>query len=390
MGVIIFNGVASTDYNIEVETYPEYETPSKDYEAVHVPGRNGDVYISLESYKNVNRTYEISVASPEPNHYTRLANGVSEWLNSAVDYARLEDSYEPEYYRMAVYEDEVSISNILNHGGKTRVTFKCKPQRFLKSGDRPIIVPLTKTSPEQKVLYLESMLSKIIASLSYTFTFENNRLTIYDTPLNYGVASNRPIEEKVSKMEEIIFAINSKIPYRLSFNSNILNLSSENRTFTTGSNLDIRIDNIIKAFNTINTSIPFKFTFNGNNMQIADEKRMYTDPSTGKEVSTIPEYQPYGGSSLYNPTKFRALPIITIMGTGSGEFTIGKCRISISDIGGHVTIDSELQDCYSGSANKNYDVSLPNGFPVLEPGDNSFSFTGGITSVEVIPKWWTI
>ena len=29
-------------------------------------------------------------------------------------------------------------------------------------------------------------------------------------------------------------------------------------------------------------------------------------------------------------------------------------------------------------------------FPKLVPGSNTISFSGGITSVEIIPRWWTI
>ena len=54
------------------------------------------------------------------------------------------------------------------------------------------------------------------------------------------------------------------------------------------------------------------------------------------------------------------------------------------------TIDSELQDAYKGTTNCNSLVTLSNGFPKLIKGENEISFSGGITSVEVIPKWWTL
>jgi phage-related protein len=40
--------------------------------------------------------------------------------------------------------------------------------------------------------------------------------------------------------------------------------------------------------------------------------------------------------------------------------------------------------------NRNSTITLNNGFPKLVPGENNISFSGGITSVEVIPKWWTL
>lgn len=238
MGIIIFNGIASTDFEIEVEHFPRYETPTHDYEVVHVPGRNGDIYIDKGTYANVSRDYDIAFATLKNDQYTMMANRISEWLHSASEYARLEDSYELEYYRLAVYEEATRLENILNHGGRATISFNCKPQRFLKSGDRAII---------------------------------------FDE------------------------------------------------------------DGVLK-----------------------------------------------------NPTGFKSLPIITVKGDGEGNFSIGDYTVTISDIGESITINSEIQDAYSGTTNRNLDISLSSGFPKLEKGLNKISFSGGITSMEVIPKWWTL
>ena len=36
------------------------------------------------------------------------------------------------------------------------------------------------------------------------------------------------------------------------------------------------------------------------------------------------------------------------------------------------------------------DMVTGEGFPELLPGNNNISFDGGITSVEIIPRWWTL
>lgn len=138
MGVIIFNGNSSLDYGIQVEQPPEYQTPEKDYDIIHVPGKNGDVIIDKGSYKNVSRSYGISIGSLEAD-FTTLVNRISEWTHSASGYARLEDSYEPEYYRLAMYNESNSIENLLGQAGRTTISFNCKPQRFLKSGDESFL-----------------------------------------------------------------------------------------------------------------------------------------------------------------------------------------------------------------------------------------------------------
>lgn len=134
MGVVIFNGRSSKDIGLVVEHLPGYETPERDYEIVHVPGRNGDVVIDKGSYKNVKRQYQIAMLSMD-ERFPELSNRISEWLHSASGYARLEDTYEPEYYRMAMYSESGSFTNIVNHASRAKISFDCKPQRYLKSGD---------------------------------------------------------------------------------------------------------------------------------------------------------------------------------------------------------------------------------------------------------------
>lgn len=237
MGEIIYNGRSSKEIGLEVETFPEYQTPKRSYELIHIPGRNGDLLIDNGCWENSVRSYSVSIGSYDRSYY-EMMNKVSEWLHSTISYARLEDSYEPEYYRLAVYLGEFSITNIFDQGGKATIEFNCKPQRFLKIGDRSIDIT--------------------------------------------------------------------------------------SRT------------------------------------------------------------------SINNPTDFESLPIIHVYGTGSGTLVVGDCSVSISEIGSQIIIDSEIQDAYLNTVNKNSMVKLPNGFPKLGVGETSIGFSGGITKVEVIPKWYTL
>lgn len=134
MGEIIYNGKSSKEIGLEVETYPEYQSPQRRYDKVEVPGRNGDLIIDSGGWENAVRSYSVSIGSYERSYYEMMTK-VSEWLHSSTSYVRLEDSYEPEYYRLAVFLSEFNISNLYNHGGKADISFDCKPQRFLKIGD---------------------------------------------------------------------------------------------------------------------------------------------------------------------------------------------------------------------------------------------------------------
>lgn len=99
--------------------------------------------------------------------------------------------------------------------------------------------------------------------------------------------------------------------------------------------------------------------------------------------------------ALTNPTNFPALPMVYIYGTGAGSVTIGDVTVSVLSLDNSpLILDCEGMSAYSidssGTAsNKNSTISAAE-FPCLESGDNAISWTGNITSVEIVPRWWTL
>lgn len=97
----------------------------------------------------------------------------------------------------------------------------------------------------------------------------------------------------------------------------------------------------------------------------------------------------YETSRIHNPTRFPALPLLTVRGSGAGNVTVGDHTIKISSIDSYVTIDCELQDAYKDGVNKNSTITATE-FPNLPSGNTTISFTGGVTGVDIIPRWWTL
>lgn len=92
-------------------------------------------------------------------------------------------------------------------------------------------------------------------------------------------------------------------------------------------------------------------------------------------------------ATLKNPTQYQALPVIRVYGTGT--LTVGSVRVAVNSASQYTDIDSEIQEAYKGSTNCNNNITLTDGaFPVLEPGDNVISFTGG--DVYIKPNFWTV
>ena len=93
-----------------------------------------------------------------------------------------------------------------------------------------------------------------------------------------------------------------------------------------------------------------------------------------------------------NPYAFTSKPIIKISGSGDGELRIVNNTIQkwdLTDIENGMLIDSEQMNCYKEVTPLNDRIS-GDGFPVLYPGTSYIVFNGGITAVEITPRWCTL
>lgn len=106
--------------------------PNPIYERTAVPGRNGEIVQFTGSYENVQVVYKCGITKDFSANYAAFVN----FLMSQPGYHRLEDSYHPEYYRMAMLEsiDQPELTRFYR-AAEFNVTFSCKPQAFLKSGE---------------------------------------------------------------------------------------------------------------------------------------------------------------------------------------------------------------------------------------------------------------
>lgn len=140
-GTVFFNGRNAQDLGIIVEELPSYYYAERAFNHKQVNGKNGDVILDTGRYENVKKVYKVACYDPSRNFY-ESAVALSTFLHSAgSDYIRLEDSYEPSSYRMAIYEETNEIENLLGKAGRCEITFNCMPQRFLLSGDEEITIP---------------------------------------------------------------------------------------------------------------------------------------------------------------------------------------------------------------------------------------------------------
>lgn len=103
---------------------------------------------------------------------------------------------------------------------------------------------------------------------------------------------------------------------------------------------------------------------------------------TAPKTFSAPEY-------LYNPTDFPARPVITVRGSGAGVLTVGGKTVEILALEDEITIDCEQMEAHRQGESRNSDIYAPE-FPELLPGRNEIAWDGGISSVEIVPRWWTL
>lgn len=132
-----FDGQCSTQFGIVASGPGTYNAPARDVETISIPGRSGDLIQDNGRFKNIPVTYPVFIGSRFPEK----AEAARAWLLSKTGYRRLEDGYNPDTYRVAMFKGPIDFDvTFLNRAGEAKLTFECKPQRFLKAGEYPVTV----------------------------------------------------------------------------------------------------------------------------------------------------------------------------------------------------------------------------------------------------------
>lgn len=89
---------------------------------------------------------------------------------------------------------------------------------------------------------------------------------------------------------------------------------------------------------------------------------------------------------ITNPTAYSSLPYIKITGSGNINLFIAGKSYAFVNVGSYIECDSSLQMVYTGTSGKSDRANFDT-FPELVPGDNTVSWTGTVSKVEIIPHW---
>ena len=132
---LMFDGKSSLDYGVIISGSGVYNSPARDIESIAIPGRNGELHIDNGRFENIKVTYPAFIVKDFEHNF----NAFKAMLKSTIGYKRLEDSYQPKYYRLGLFSDELNPSMaVRNVAGSFNISFDCDPRLFLKSGEEVI------------------------------------------------------------------------------------------------------------------------------------------------------------------------------------------------------------------------------------------------------------
>lgn len=421
---IIFGGIDSADFGIYIGGEGTFNAPERDVEMISIPGRDGAFALDKGRFENIEVKYTVINQEPDLATFSANLENFRNALCSQRGYQRLEDTFNPYEYRMAVFADKFEVKPIeYNTASKFDIVFNCKPQRYLTSGETAVSVDDGDT-------------------LTNPTLFEAHPLLMVEgagavTVNGYNVQIN---DEEVGEIE-LVPAVRDVVSYGGDYRENMVLLEDGD---------DMVLDNF-KLELTIKLSSysgnPYKKIRSANFSRTASNLPNYIGVDTtvvsDQEVKKIIKYGPQtftkqstavetvdsckleisledsgGTATTYNYT-FDILVKLQGAGTSQGKGHLIIQRINPSStpsnyysvrqsisasafvgistqsvLGNPTYIDCDLGEAYKIINGRMFQlnryIDLGSKLPELSPGGNDIEVDGGITSLEIVPRWWRV
>lgn len=415
MGIIkgfTFDGVNSLDYNIGITGSAVYNAPTRDVEMISIPGRDGEYALDHGRFNNIEITYPAGMGDNDQTNFAQRVSELRNQLASRVGYKRLEDEYNPDEYRMAIYKSGLEVSPVqYSRAGQFDITFDCKPQRFLKSGEtatskarnstitNPTLFdshPLlqfnsngsdgtislgtqtltVKSSPVGVIPLNLSSSSTTVSGYDPAETVTINNTSSYNTGDTITLSGASAVFELYRSGSQFGFAPTLSNANGLTGNAtrtrpNIITatLTATDTTFTAGTSstisktIDIAIR--ISTSSTLTGTFTCQLVYNGTNTITV----RWSVPT----LSGI-SYMSKKSASNYSGT------------VDSTKNTLQNVTIYIDlDIGEAYSIDSS-----NNVVSLNNYVNIGGELPTLPPGNTTITYSTSISNFKITPRWYKI
>lgn len=400
-----FDGVESRNFGVYITGEAVYNAPQRDVEMISIPGRSGTFALDKGRFENIEVTYPAGIFADNEADFAQAVSDFRNYLCSRNGYCRLVDEYNPEEYRMAIYKSGLDVSPAQLKAGEFDITFDCKPQRWLTSGEAAVEVSDgdTLTNP---TLFESSPLLEMEGSGSVSFngySIDIGVPVIGNVPLSY-------IKQTLSYFLRDVSALNAGDAITVSgLKISITNEYDNSRTLYQVT--DAQCTGWSGCYLSGET-----YGEGGTKLQL---RTFFPDFSFRYGTAWTKTVTSQCSVHYYSPfSQFTAGVSITVSYDGSRTITISytaadgqdapqptsrRPSINLPKITGYSTKEYDAGviycDCEIGEfyriadgevISMNHIGDLGSDLPKLASGVNTITYDNTITSLKIHPRWWKV
>lgn len=403
-----FDGVDSRDFGVYISGDAVFNAPERDVEMIEIPGRNGAYALDNGRFSNIEVTYPAGLFGTTEADFAEGISALRNALASRKGYCRLEDDYNPNEYRMAVYKSGLDVTPAMLKAGEFDIVFECKPQRFLKNGETAQTVTSggTLTNP---TLFESRPLLQVWGYGD--ININTDTITINDTEIgevilyNGGSAMHVPTiqfsEANLRTGDTITVGDGStqtsqfKVPEGDTVNNPTIQGIQDTNGIVKSASVELLNSRAFKITTVFN---PITFS---------------TGTTEQKEalVSVSFDYTPAGGSSsncvvtayesfqywpsriaIYNGyTNPSSVPLSQSPWDNIKPITAYSTKPTLGE---PLYFDLDIGEAYKEEDGEiisvNNAVTFPAELPTLKAGANTITYDNTITQFKVVPRWWRV
>lgn len=407
-----FDNVSSRTYGVYITGEAVYNAPERDVEMITIPGRSGSFALDNGRFENIEVSYPAGIYADTEADFRQAISDFRNFLCSRKGYVRLQDEYNPDEYRMAVYKSGLDVDPALLRAGEFTIAFDCKPQRWLVSGETAVAVTsgdtLTNPTLFESGPLLEATGSGAIQFNGYEIDFAG--IPYGEVLLQRGKAGMFPVSDVLT-----VNLLSSGLSHLLTGDAIY---GAERRCEFVG--------RIAKPTPAGFTNVKVESTSNALEAKVTtdstaqDHVNMYLYPDlssgfaygTSKTITSTGVYSYYIGSTKYTETlqtivTYNGSDTITfgvsMSGTLPSGASLAKFVCNAPYIYGFSTepltgipiyIDCDLGEAYyindGEYVSLNQQIDLGSELPKLASGSNTVTFDNTITELNITPRWWKV
>ena len=394
---LTFDGEDSRDYGVYITGQAVFNAPEREVEMISIPGRNGQFALDKGRFENIEVTYPAGIFANTEADFAEAVSNFRNLLCSKRGYVRLQDEYHPDEYRMAIYKSGLELENVALKAGEFEITFDCKPQRYLTSGETAVTVTNGGmiTNP---TLFDASPLLQL--SGYGKIAINGNQMSVNSGPLgNINVSSYA--QTSMTSLSVPIQTQYANPGDPITVNVNLITAFYPDQRVQSawtdgGTGVDFYLAMDMLRDQTIIAQLPnFGYVYGTSKTGTASITVNCTMEDNSSKTVGMAVSHSYNGSDTFT---FSITSITNPAGWGEPTSSIEVQPIilnsSQSRLGNPLYFDLELGEAYKIEndvpVSINTGVSLPMDLPTLPPGASTITFDNTYTQVKIVPRWWKV